>query len=75
MAPAELFNARLRRVDRSGEGERVNKKRVQELIRELLLELGEDPEREGPVANAAYGSAESYEFLTSGYQADPKLLY
>jgi len=25
----------------------VNKERVQELIRELLIELGEDPEREG----------------------------
>ena len=51
----------------------MNKKRVQELIRELLLELGEDPEREG-LLRTPLRVAESYEFLTSGYQADPKLL-
>ena len=51
----------------------MNKKRVQELIRELLLELGEDPEREGLLRTPSR-VAESYEFLTSGYQADPKLL-
>jgi GTP cyclohydrolase I len=51
----------------------VNKKRVQELIRELLLELGEDPEREGLERTPAR-VAESYAFLTSGYQADTKVL-
>ena len=51
----------------------MNKKRVQELVRELLLELGEDPEREGLLRTPSR-VAESYEFLTSGYQADPKLL-
>ena len=51
----------------------MNKKRVQELIRELLLELGEDPEREGLERTPAR-VAESYAFLTSGYQADTKVL-
>ena len=51
----------------------MNKKRVQELVRELLLELGEDPEREGLLRTPSR-VAESYEFLTSGYQADPKVL-
>jgi GTP cyclohydrolase I len=51
----------------------MNKERVQELIRELLIELGEDPEREG-LLRTPLRVAESYEFLTSGYQADPKLL-
>jgi GTP cyclohydrolase I len=51
----------------------VNKKRVQELVRELLLELVEDPEREGLLRTPSR-VAESYEFLTSGYQADPKVL-
>jgi GTP cyclohydrolase I len=51
----------------------VNKKRVQELVRELLLELGEDPEREG-LLRTPLRVAESYEFLTSGYRADPKEL-
>jgi GTP cyclohydrolase I len=46
---------------------------VQELVRELLLELGEDPEREGLLRTPSR-VAESYEFLTSGYQADPKVL-
>lgn len=51
----------------------MNKKRVQELIRELLLELGENPEREGLERTPAR-VAESYEFLTSGYRADTKEL-
>jgi GTP cyclohydrolase I len=51
----------------------VNKERVQELVRELLVEIGEDPEREG-LERTPRRVAESYAFLTSGYQADPKLL-
>jgi GTP cyclohydrolase I len=51
----------------------MNKQRVQELIRELLIELGEDPEREG-LLRTPQRVAESYEFLTFGYRADPKLL-
>jgi GTP cyclohydrolase I len=48
----------------------VNKERVQELIRELLVEIGEDPEREG-LERTPRRVAESYAFLTSGYEADP----
>jgi GTP cyclohydrolase IA len=48
----------------------VNKERVQELIRELLVEIGEDPEREG-LERTPRRVAESYAFLTSGYNADP----
>ena len=47
----------------------MNKERVQELIRELLIELGEDPEREGLDRTPAR-VAESYAFLTSGYKAE-----
>ncbi|HEY7290786.1 MAG TPA: GTP cyclohydrolase I FolE [Vicinamibacterales bacterium] len=42
---------------------------MQELIRTLLKELGEDPDREGLV-NTPKRVAKAYEFLTSGYRAD-----
>src|ERR1043165_7794131 len=42
---------------------------MQELIRKLLAELGEDPDREG-VRDTPKGVARAYEFLTSGYRAD-----
>ena len=48
----------------------MNKQRVQELIRELLIELGEDPEREG-LERTPVRVAESFAFLTSGYKAEP----
>jgi GTP cyclohydrolase I len=51
----------------------MNKERVQELIRELLIELGEDPEREGLERTPARVAA-AYEYLTSGYRADTKEL-
>ncbi|MGA9762965.1 MAG: GTP cyclohydrolase I FolE [Gaiellaceae bacterium] len=51
----------------------MNKERVQELIRELLIELGEDPDREGLERTPARVAA-AYEFLTSGYHADTKEL-
>lgn len=44
----------------------MNKKRVAELVRELLLEIGEDPEREG-LQKTPERVAETYQFLTSGY--------
>lgn len=44
----------------------MNRERVAQLVRELLVELGEDPEREGLVGTPARVAA-SYEFLTSGY--------
>ena len=51
----------------------MNRERVEELVRELLLEMGEDPEREG-LERTPRRVAESYEFLTSGYEADTKEL-
>jgi len=51
----------------------VNRERVEELVRELLLQMGEDPEREG-LQRTPRRVAESYEYLTSGYKADTKEL-
>ena len=42
---------------------------MHELIKNLLIELGEDPDREGLV-NTPKRVAKAYEFLTSGYRAD-----
>ena len=44
----------------------MNKERVAELVHELLLEIGEDPDREGLVKTPER-VAEAYRFLTSGY--------
>jgi GTP cyclohydrolase I len=49
----------------------VNKTRVAELVRELLVELGEDPEREG-LKVTPQRVAEALAFLTSGYRQTPK---
>ena len=42
---------------------------MEDLIRNLLIELGEDPDREGLVETPAR-VAKSYEFLTKGYKED-----
>nr|MBP8955176.1 GTP cyclohydrolase I FolE [Armatimonadota bacterium] len=47
----------------------MNHARVRELIRELLMELGEDPDREG-LLKTPDRVARAYEFLTSGYHMD-----
>jgi len=49
----------------------VNKARVAELVRELLIELGEDPTREG-LRGTPKRVAESLAFLTGGYRQTPK---
>ena len=47
-----------------------NLKRIETLVRQLLLELGEDPAREG-LRDTPARVARSYEFLTSGYRQTP----
>jgi GTP cyclohydrolase IA len=49
----------------------MNKKRVAGLIRELLGEIGENPDREGLVKTPERVAA-AYEFLTSGYRMSVK---
>jgi GTP cyclohydrolase I len=44
-------------------------RKVEGLIRELLIELGEDPDREG-LHDTPHRVAAAYDFLTSGYRAD-----
>ncbi|MDD5708217.1 MAG: GTP cyclohydrolase I FolE [Kiritimatiellae bacterium] len=45
----------------------MNVKRVEALVRQLLIELGEDPERDGLVKTPAR-VAQSWKFLTEGYR-------
>ncbi len=47
----------------------MNTQRVKELIGELLIELGEDPQREG-LQKTPDRVAEAWKFLTSGYRMD-----
>ena len=49
----------------------MNLERIAGLVRELLAELGEDPNREG-LRRTPERVARSYEFLTSGYRTNPK---
>ena len=47
----------------------LNNEKIQNLVRELLSEIGEDPKREGLV-DTPKRIASALEFLTSGYRAD-----
>jgi len=49
----------------------MNEERVAHLIRELLIEIGEDPEREG-LLKTPERVARALEFLTKGYRQEPK---
>ena len=51
----------------------MDRQKVEKLIRELIIEIGEDPEREG-LRKTPERVAATYEFLTSGYKEDPKRL-
>ena len=48
----------------------VNTQKIETLVRQLLIELGEDPDREGLLKTPARVAA-AYTFLTSGVRADP----
>ena len=49
----------------------MNKSRVEFLIKELLIEIGEDPNREG-LLKTPERVANSFKFLCSGYKSDVK---
>jgi GTP cyclohydrolase I len=47
----------------------LNKEKFETLVRNVLIEIGEDPNREG-LLSTPKRVAEAYEFLTAGYQKD-----
>ena len=47
----------------------MDEQKVQRLIKELLVEFGEDPEREG-LRKTPERITRSFAFLTSGYRED-----
>jgi len=49
------------------------KKDLEQTIRDLIVHLGEDPDREG-LGDTPRRVAESYKFLTSGYRQNPEKL-
>ncbi len=51
----------------------INEEKIEKLVRELLSELGEDPEREG-LQRTPERVAKSLAFLTSGYRVDTQQL-
>ena len=51
----------------------MNLEKVGRLVRELLVEIGEDPAREG-LLDTPQRVAKAFEFLTSGYRTDAKQL-
>ncbi|MBM3904733.1 MAG: GTP cyclohydrolase I FolE [Thaumarchaeota archaeon] len=50
----------------------MNKERVRKLVRELIIELGEDPTREG-LRGTPERIADMYEEIFSGYDSDSEL--
>ncbi|MBQ3647489.1 MAG: GTP cyclohydrolase I FolE [Spirochaetia bacterium] len=54
-------------------GNIMNQKRVEELVRELLIEIGEDPDREGLIKTPER-YAKAMDFLTKGYHEDAETI-
>lgn len=50
----------------------MNKERVRKLVREIIIELGEDPTREG-LRGTPERIADMYEEIFSGYDSDSQL--
>jgi GTP cyclohydrolase I len=48
-----------------------NTRKIEALVRQLLIELGENPEREG-LAKTPERVAKAFAFLTHGYRTDPE---
>ena len=65
--PWDNFRERGRRSIATGET--MNYEKVANLVRELLVEIGEDPQREG-LLKTPQRVAEALSFLTSGYRTD-----
>src|ERR671927_1373654 len=51
---------------------RLNKKRIEKIIRQLLVEIGENPNREGLV-DTPRRISDMYEEIFGGYTTDPQL--
>jgi GTP cyclohydrolase I len=51
---------------------RLNKKRIEKIIRQLLIEIGENPNREGLV-DTPRRMSDMYEEIFGGYTTDPQL--
>ena len=49
----------------------MKRQKLETLVREMLVELGEDPTREG-LERTPQRVAEALRFLTSGYRTDAK---
>jgi len=54
-----------------GNAMQPNLERIEEFVRGILVEIGEDPEREGLV-KTPHRVAAALAFLTSGYRTDPR---
>jgi GTP cyclohydrolase IA len=59
----------MRPEEKDGAATQIYNKQMQDLIRKLLAEIGENPDREG-LLDTPKRVEKAYKFLTSGYEAD-----